>query len=234
MSRGSDGGRLSCWCIVAVLVLIPVGRVPARECFYVLIFASQRTPNEPDYSHTFATFVRATWPGEESCPQTAHLEAHTISWLPRTMRVRVVALHPECGHNFALDMTIRHSLETRDHVSLWGPYQTCPELYQLALRQIARLESGQVSYKAMDLGYSPERVCNCIHAVEMVTGVARLRIPKPAWGDPASYQVVQRFLPWIIEPDLVYPWVASSLGLYEYPILHRDWRQPPRKEGRGP
>ena len=44
------------------LVLSPPAH--AGEDYYLLMFASQRIPNNPNYAHTFATFVRATWEGD--------------------------------------------------------------------------------------------------------------------------------------------------------------------------
>ena len=86
----------------------------AGEAYYLLMFGAQRIPNNPDDSHSFATFVRATWPGDGPCPGSPPcLEAHTISWLPRNLEVRTLALLPECGHNFGLHETLRHVLAYR-------------------------------------------------------------------------------------------------------------------------
>ena len=52
---------------------------------------SQRTPTNPNYTHTWATFVRASWPGDGPCPENAVLEDLTISWLPVSGQVRVNA-----------------------------------------------------------------------------------------------------------------------------------------------
>src|SRR5438874_354066 len=96
--------------LAALLALTVAAPARAGEAFYLLMFGSQTTPNNPNYSHSFAAFVRVTWPGDEPCPPPggAFLEVHTISWLPATMKVRTAALHPECGHNFELHETIRH------------------------------------------------------------------------------------------------------------------------------
>jgi hypothetical protein len=214
---------------VTALVLLLAGAPGARagEAYYLLMFGAQRIPNNPDYSHTFATFVRATWPGDGPCPASPPcLEAHTISWLPRNLEVRTWALLPECGHNFELHDTLRYVLANGERVSLWGPYQVAPEVYAQALNHIGALQSGTVLYKANDLGHRSDRVSNCIHAVSTVVDGPRLRVMRPVWGETASYAVLRRFLPWVIDPDRVHPWVGSALGLNAYPIIYRDWESP--------
>src|SRR5688572_19986565 len=89
-----------------VLSLAPASR--AGEDYYLLMFGAQTVPNDPNYAHSFATFVRVCWDGDGPCPdfKNARLEAHTISWLPANMIVRTRALFPECGHNFDMHPTI--------------------------------------------------------------------------------------------------------------------------------
>jgi hypothetical protein len=61
-----------------------------------------------------------------------------------------------------------------------------------------------------------------------------LRVGSPGWGETASYAVLVRFQPWVIDRDRVHPWVGSALGLDCYPIIYRD-REAPRSGGiRGP
>src|SRR3954453_12958794 len=135
-------------------VLVPALAHPARaeEFYYLMVFGSQRLPPCPKYSHTFATFVRAT--GTGPCAENYCLEAHTISWVPRTLDIRVCTLLPECGVNLDLDASLRWVLATDQRVSLWGPYQIDRDLYERARAQISLLESGRVRYKAIDSGYS--------------------------------------------------------------------------------
>ena len=52
-----------------------------------MIFGSQSNPKQLRYTHTWATYVRAV--GEGPDPTQYALEAHTISWLPQTLVVRV-------------------------------------------------------------------------------------------------------------------------------------------------
>src|ERR1700730_545829 len=96
--RQRCGSRRFLVALAATLVaLVPASKAQAGEAYYVMVFGSQRIPNEPSYSHSFATFVRACWPGNGPCPERPKLEAYTISWLPRALPVRACALEPECG-----------------------------------------------------------------------------------------------------------------------------------------
>ena len=46
----------------ALLLTLALGNGAwAGEDYFLLMFGSQRTPNEPNFSHSFATFVRADW-----------------------------------------------------------------------------------------------------------------------------------------------------------------------------
>src|SRR5262249_51970122 len=142
----------------------------------------------PNYTHSFATFVRATW--QDGCPTLPpRLEGYTISWLPQTLKVRTLALHPECGVNLGLHDTIRYALDNDERVSLWGPFQIEPQLYYRALDRVAELQSGQVLYKANDTFRDAHRVSNCIHAIGEVSTGRQLTITSPAWGDTASYML---------------------------------------------
>src|SRR4051794_244283 len=220
--QGGKWGRCLGW--VAALALVPAPAARAEEFYYLLVFGSQRTPREARYAHTFGTFVKAT--GWGPCGDVYSLEAHTVSWLPRTLEVRVRALRPEPGVNLGLHETIRYALGNGERISLWGPYRIDRELYCLALSQIRLLESGQVRYKAVDTGHHSDRVSNCIHALSSIAEGYRLRVISPAWGETASYAVLRRLLPWVLDGACTYPWVASRLGLDAYPLIRRPLAPP--------
>lgn len=80
----------------ALLVLLGSSAgAQAGEAYYLLMFGSQTTPPNPNYSHSFATFVRATWPGPEPCPTNPTLEAVTISFpllIERDLHERAVGV----------------------------------------------------------------------------------------------------------------------------------------------
>src|SRR5207247_2148397 len=108
--------------LTLLLSLAFAGDGRAGADFYLLMFGQQRIPPDPDHSHTFATFVKRTWPGPGPCPPNPCVEAHTISWMPRNMRIRVWAVLPETGQNFNLYPTIQWALDSDMRTSLWGPY----------------------------------------------------------------------------------------------------------------
>ena len=218
--------RSACGPLLTVLLLaLSAPCVRAGEDFYMLMFAAQRVPNDPDFSHTFATFVRVTWPGNGPCPRNPAVEAHTISWMPANLNVRTFALLAERGRNFDLDTTIRFELDNRSRVSMWGPYRVEQDLFCRALKQIALLDSGDVKYKTSDGLHFSDRVCNCNHAVSAIADGQKFLLASPGWGDVASDFVLRRKLkPWIIDPGCTHPWVAQALGLDRYPICRRELR----------
>jgi len=183
-------------------------------------------PANPDYSHTWATFVRATWAGDSPCPENPILEVTTISWLACNGIVRTLALLPEPGRNFELHETIRWCRCNDMRISLWGAYRICPELYGRAVEQANLLESGRVRYQAVDTGYPTDRVSNCIHAVSWLSRGYRLRVASPGFGESASYFVLKELEPWIVNSGCTQTWVGSALGLDQYPIIYRDFTNP--------
>jgi hypothetical protein len=136
------------------------------------------------------------------------------------------ALLPEAGMDFDLHVTVQWGLDDCERVSMWGPYQICREPYCWAAARKAELDSGSVRYKANDMGRRSNRVSNCIHAVSTIIEGPRLRVGSPGWGEMASWYVLKEFRPYIIDrqnPDF---WVSSALGLDQYPIMYRDFRNP--------
>jgi hypothetical protein len=204
------------------------------ESYFLLMYGAQRKCPTPNYTHTWATFVRATWQGDGPCPVNAVLQETTISWLPVTGKVRDTALCPEAGRNYGLDETIAWCYQNEMRISLWGAYQIQPELHNAAVRQKALLDSGRVRYKAIDTGYSTDKVSNCIHAVSSVVEGSRLRVISPGWGETASFLVLQKLEPMIVEPGVIHGWVSSALGLDQYPIIYRDFTNPRSGAFQGP
>jgi hypothetical protein len=214
------------WFAPTMLALAAAPRVNAGEMYYVLVFGQQKFPNDVNYSHTFATFVKLSWTGVGPCPVSPRLEAHTISWMPARLRLRSLAVMPECGHNFDLHTTLRWAQANGMRTSLWGPYAIRPELYDAALRQIRLLDSGHVQYKLNDVGYRSDEVSNCIRAVSGVVTGNGYSLAELGWGEPASYRVLCRMEPWILNPCTIHAWVGSALGLDGYLIVYRDWSPP--------
>jgi hypothetical protein len=209
---------------VVLLSLAFAGGAQGHEAYFLLMFGSQQTPNNPDFSHSFATFVHASWEGPSPvCPR---LEVCTISWLPRNLCVRTVALLPEIGQNFDLHTTLCYALNNGERVSLWGPYQIDRDLFLRARAQACLLQSGQVRYKAVDSGFPSDCVSNCIHAISRITEGSRLHLLSPTWGETASFFVLEEMAPWVLNPCQTHPWVGSVLGIDRYPIIYRSWENP--------
>lgn len=224
MQKDSAGtGGLS---VTARVVLLALGwTLPVRgaEYHYLLVLGSQRVPNIPNYSHSFATFVRLR--GEGPDPSRYQLETVTISWMPENLKVRAQAVLPEKGQNLTLQESLESAHLQGERVSLWGPYPVQADLYARAAAQEAHLASGRVRYKALDAGYDNAEVSNCIHAVSSITGGPRLRIVRCGWGETASYYILGELEPWILERRRQ-DWLISLLGLDCYPIIYRDWEHP--------
>jgi hypothetical protein len=211
------------WRGVAALVLLLCGAGAGRadEFYYVLVFGSQQGAGCVRYSHTFATFVRAT--GRGPCAQSYRLDAFTISWLPRTLELRPLALAPEAGTNLGLADTLRWTQATGQRVALWGPYQIERELFEGASAQASLLQSGEVCYKVLDAGYPTDVACNCVHAVTSVVGGYRPRLLCPGYGYVASRFAARFFAPWIIDCSGRHEWVAERLGLAAWPLDRRSF-----------
>jgi hypothetical protein len=211
------------WILVAILGFCG-HKAPAQESYYVIVFGSQQTPPRATYSHTFAIFVRVC----HSCnsPEGRTVESHIISWMPRTLDIRVHAVLPEPGVNLDLDSTMRWAMATCQRTSMWGPYQIERDLYCRAMERLALLQSGKVRYKAIDTGYPLSIVSNCIHAVSGIVGGIRLYVSTPNFGETASFDALRRMEPWIIDCEHKHEWLVPVLGLDRYPLIHRDWEKP--------
>src|SRR2546428_9473212 len=139
----------------------------------MMIFSAQRAWNRPKYTHTFATFVKATSrPGDmlsrplskspssaeshgrQSMADERHLfESHTISWLAAKKKVCLFRLWPEPGANLDLTTSLEWALSVQARISMWGPFQIRKAFYDKALIQKARLESVTIQYKVFDPRY---------------------------------------------------------------------------------
>lgn len=198
-----------------------------EDAYYVVVFGAQRPVlKAPRYSHSFATFVRVTPDGG--------VETATISWLPVTGMVRPLSPRPEPGRNFSLEETLQLCAANRMEVAAWGPYQIEPSLWEAALVQKARLDSGAVLYKAYDNGSPDGSVSNCIHAVAFMArepGQTRpYVVVAPAnWGESGSYWVALTLRPWYVEPCRTHPCLMTRLGLDPDAFIHYDLARNPTR-----
>jgi hypothetical protein len=192
----------------------------AADRYFVMIFGSESSPKRARFTHTWATVVKAT--AEPGDKEAYSLESQTISWMPASLKIRPLALRPECGVNLGLQATLRDSACKGECIAMWGPYELTPErgpiIWERVGIQVARLNSGCVLYKCVDPDTGPRStyMSNCIHAVSDLDR----HLPRPAYnelvnnGMDASAHLVQimvsrhRF-----DPSVTHDWVAQALGV---------------------
>jgi hypothetical protein len=208
-----------------VIMLFAVANTPARAqdpdaSYYMTIFSAQADSRDPRRTHSFATFVKATGTGDSA--EDSPIEIHTISWMPQSLDIVILRRRPEPGANLDLESSLRWAESRNCRVSMWGPYQIDKELYDRAVQQKARLQSGQVLYKAIDRRFRPGMASNCIHAVSDLDIDHGLLHSGQGRGDGASQQVAQHLKRWMIDPGQTHAWVASRLGLTDQPVDRQD------------
>src|SRR5512135_3578422 len=119
----------------------------AEEYYFAMIFGSQSSPKQLRYTHTWATFVRAT--GEGPDPNSYALQVHTISWLPQTLEVKVWRPWPEPGVNLDLYQTLQAVYDHKESVTMWGPFVIRKEVYDRSLWVLQVIASGAPRYRAI-------------------------------------------------------------------------------------
>jgi hypothetical protein len=68
-------------------------------------------------------------------------------------------------------------------------------------------------------------ISNCIYAILAITDQNRsLGVMTLAYGERASWMIVRRLRPGMVDSHTVHEWLNDQLGLAEYPIIHRDGR----------
>ncbi|MCI0641356.1 MAG: hypothetical protein L0Y72_23180 [Gemmataceae bacterium] len=202
----------------ALAIFVNYSGVQAEDRYSLIMFASQTAGGEARYSHTFATFVKYSADDGQQGAQNQEVQSRTISWLPATGVLAPLRLRPEAGVNNTLDQTIPWATRMGARVSAWGPFPIQKELYDLAEKRIALLESGAVAYKLYDAGFSTG--VNCIQAVSDLVPGERLSTGT-ARGDQASLLVLRHFDRWIVPGETAPHWLVARLGLDQYPIQFR-------------
>lgn len=206
----------------------PAVEVVRPDRYFLLVFGSQSTPKRAKYTHTWATIVKAV-PAKND-PAKFDLTSHTISWLPRTLNVRVLTLRGECGVNLSLKQTLNYVRSCGECVAMWGPYEldpaVAPQIYDKFLRQIARLNSGRVLYKAMDPDHGPRStyISNCIHAITDLDGLNRRgnydEIRNHGFS-ASQYLAGVMIRSGKVDSSVTHEWVTDALDINCYPIQRR-------------
>jgi hypothetical protein len=213
-----DMARLMCLATMLAATLAPAWAW-AGDRYFLVVYATETSPNRTRTSHTFATFVRKTT--VDGSPSV--WESHTISWLPQTLVIRPLALRPEAGINLGLHESIAWARQYCASLSIWGPYEITPCLYERALARAAELESGCIRYVIYDHPRKPNVAVDCIHALAgaqrddglLTTGLRR--------GSEASYRVLLHFSSSIIDAGTTHDEVLTALGLDQYQFCRRTW-----------
>jgi len=220
---------------VASPEVVPVG---PQTRYFVMIFGSESVPKRARNTHTWYTIIKATPKQEWGTHYDPHGEqiqyydllAHTISWLPASLRIRVLKFRADCGVNLALHPTLDYCLGNRECVAMWGPYEVnsavAGELYDKSVKQIARLNSGKVMYKAIDPNSGPGalNISNCIHAVSDLDGPGRRGQydELQRFGFDASANLVRVVAAANrVDVSVTHEWIAEALNLNRHPIQRR-------------
>ncbi len=187
---------------------------------YMVVFGSQRQPNVPEHSHTFAAFLRCTAGAE---PVPVEDKPLSISWLPRTKVIVPWRLTPEPGRNFELTETMNWVLGpdpedpgAASSLYAWGPFRIGSILRAHADARAEELGSGWVEYVVVDLAFRPNRASNCVHALSDLGLTTCLLHTLGSYGREASWKVVHYLGPWIQKPSQTYPDVRTLFGLDPY------------------
>ena len=213
--------RCAVWSLALPALLLAVHPVRAEARYYMLIFSAQTHPKIPRLTHTFATIVKVNDP-LPGCSNRC-IEAHTISWLPQTLKVKPYRCYDEPGHNLTLEETLQWAPRHHMQVKEWGPFAVEERFYERVYREYVRFESGGYSYKAVDPFYRNPQSSNCIHAV---TDIDR-RDPRTMYsatncGDRITRKFVQILdeRGYLKVPMDDVSWIDAALGLDRYPIVH--------------
>jgi hypothetical protein len=204
--------------VVMAIAALTSGSAQGGERYYAMIFGSQSSPKLLRYTHTWATFIRVVGEGDD--PRGYQVYQHTISWLPASLVVRVLSPVSEQGVNLELYATLDAVLKNGESVTMWGPFEMRPEVYQRSLGIKAILDSGAAQYRAIS---TPRNllVSDCIHAVAAVDPVfGRGHYPLIRIGKPASRYIARQVM--IHSAFDQYQthalWLVPRLGLDRYPI----------------
>jgi hypothetical protein len=209
--------------ILAALALLagPPSMARAGEVYYVVVFGSESHPKQLRYTHTWATFIKAT--GEGSDPNAYALEYNTISWLPATLEVKVFRPWAEPGVNLDLYETLRAMHANGESITMWGPLIVGPEVYQRSLWVQSLIASGALRYRSIDWGSDP-LISDCIHAVAAVDpDFGRRHYPLIRVGKPASRYIARQIMTrtpakGIEQERYDNSWLIPRMGLDRYPI----------------
>jgi hypothetical protein len=204
--------------VFGIFLVVPERTANGEEYYYAMIFGSQSSPKLLRYTHTWATFFRAV--GEGPDLRNYSVQANTISWLPRSLDVRVWRLKPEPGVNLDLYQTLSYVYSNGESVTMWGPFVVTKQLYDRSLAVVQIAASGAAQYRAISTA-TDMLVADCIHAVAATDPVfGRQHYPLVRIGKPASRYIARQIM--VRSPFDQYrydnSWLIPRVGLNRYPI----------------
>jgi hypothetical protein len=186
--------------------------IPVGPRYYVMFFGADAGRFRPTRAHTWATYVRATPTADGSI----FVEPVTISWLPADGSINALRpFRPEPGVNLSLHQSLQHAADDRAGVAMWGPYETDVLRYQLAVHQAGRLQSGAISYRAVDSFGNRPGTDHCVHAVTGADPVlAGRRQPVGRIGRRGTAELVGQYAAaGAFDPTVRHEWLLPALGL---------------------
>jgi hypothetical protein len=205
-------------CLLGLTLATIASEARGEEFYYAMIFGSQSKPKLLQYTHTWATFIRAVGEGPDA--NNYALYQHSISWLPQSLDVRTWSLLPEPGVNLDLYQTLEAVYREREHVTVWGPFRIHPLVYQRSLGVKAILDSGAAEYRAISTARDL-LVSDCIHAVAAIDPIfGRGHYPLVRIGKPASRYIARQVMTRSVfdQWEADNSWLIPRLGLDRYPI----------------
>jgi len=199
-------------CAVLLMALLhTAAAAPVDD--YLIVFSSDSTPYRPTNGHTFAAVVQVA---ESTDGPPRIVDMASLSWLPATRKVRALAMRCEPGRNVPLHETLHSYLTGGGKVRMWGPYRIEPELAEQFRAHVAAVESSYRYKAACFLTFG--RICDCTRALEVLTKTDNRFIGACGYGAAASSHCVQHLSPYLIEPGQEHAWVATLIGLDQYPL----------------
>lgn len=178
--------------------------------YYAVFFSHESESNASRDSHTFATFVKTSGDGEE-----LHVvESATISWLPASDTVSI-GRASEKGVNKTLEQTVAWAESHGYQIMVDGPFEIRPELYDRAVQQAAKLNRGELKYRAFDR-FTRDTAKNCFHAVADIVEQPKRLQTGTAWGREATLMVVDHLKPYFVANPTAGGDLLAELGAAKF------------------
>jgi hypothetical protein len=204
------------WCSAVLLALTLLCLAPtplwADDHYYLAIFASDADSYRPTKTHCFATAIHLCNCRVETC---------TISWLPRSGKIR--PLLPEPGRNFSLAETMAWSQEGGMHVAVWGPYEIRKELFDRFVAWKAELDGPDYVYCGPSKFNPVPGTVDCANALVMLTRKGQAYHGIFGFGEAASAQIVEELSPCFLDPCRPHREVLDLLGIDPRCLVRRDF-----------